>query len=89
MLTFTGYAVHRENREKGKKNLSGKTWGIWKFCQHTGKIQRIRFAQVVNSLILKVKDIVIFAAKISNFDRSWISLLSQFSVYVIVTNHVN
>ena len=35
------------------------------------------FAQVVNSLMSKVKDIAIFAAKIS---RSWIGLPSQFCV---------
>ena len=35
------------------------------FCLNTGKTQGILFAQVVNSLILKVKDTVIFAAKIS------------------------
>ena len=58
--------MHRENREDGQKNsLSGKTQGIWKFCQNTGKTQGIWFAQVVNSLILKVKDISIFAVKIS------------------------
>ena len=48
-------------------SLSGKTQGIWKFCQNTGKTQEIWFAQVVNSLILKVKDISVFAAKISVF----------------------
>ena len=33
----TGYPLHRENRENGKINsLSGKTRGIWKFCQNTG-----------------------------------------------------
>ena len=73
-----GYPRHREyreNRENGKKkSLSGKTQGIWKFCQNTGKTQGILFAQVVNSLILKVYDIAIFAAEISIFfqrlDRS-------------------
>ena len=35
--TRAGYPLHRENRENGKKNsLSGKTQGIWKFCQNTG-----------------------------------------------------
>ena len=48
-----------------KKSLSGKTQQIWKFCQNIGKMQEIWFAQVVNSLILKVKDISIFVAKIS------------------------
>ena len=42
---ITGYPLHRENRENDQINsLSGKTQGIW-------------FAQVINSLILKVKDI--------------------------------
>ena len=65
---YTGYPRHRENRENGqKKSLSGKTQGIWKFCQNTGKTQGIWFAQVVISLILKVKDVSIFAAKIFIF----------------------
>ena len=44
------------------------------------KTQGILFAQVVNSLILKVKDIAIFAAKISIFFQSWIGLPTQFCV---------
>ena len=36
------------------------------------KIQGIWFTQVVNSLVLKVKDVMILAAKISIFRRSWI-----------------
>ena len=65
-----GYQFHREDRENRendqKKSLSGKTQGIWKFCRNTGKkTQGIWFAQVVNSLILRVKDISIFARKIS------------------------
>ena len=64
---MAGYPRHRENRENGRKNsLSGKTQGVWKFCQNTGKIQGIWFAQVVISLILEVKDVSIF------FWRSWI-----------------
>ena len=63
----SGHPLHkesRENRENGqKKSLSGKAQGIWKCCQSTGKTQGIWFAQVVNSLILKVKDISKFAAK--------------------------
>ena len=65
-FTGTGYPRHRENRENGKQNPSqekhrefgnfAKTQGIW-------------FAQVVNSKILKVKDISIFAAKISIFSE--------------------
>ena len=62
----TGYPLHRENRESGQKySLSGKTQGIWKFCQNTGKTQGIWFAQVVSSLISQVKDILKFAAIIS------------------------
>ena len=56
----SGYPLHNENRKWGKKipdsefvNFA-KTHGIW-------------FVQVVNFLILKVKDISIFAAKISIF----------------------
>ena len=45
------FPVREKHREFGK---SAKTQGIW-------------FAQVVNSMILKVKDILIFAAKISIF----------------------
>ena len=63
--------------------------GIWKFCQNRGKTQGIWFAQVVNSLILKVKEISIFAAKNSQkkFEAGYVFQVS--SVYVIVTNHVN
>ena len=49
----TGYPWHSENRENGKKK-SVNTQGIL-------------FAQVVNSLMLKVMDVGIFAAKISFF----------------------
>ena len=60
--------MNRKNGENGQKNsLLGKTQGISKFCLNTGKTQGIWFAQVVNSLILKVKDISMFAAKISKF----------------------
>ena len=46
-----------------KKNpCQGKHWEFGNFA----KTQGIWFAQVVNSLILKVKDISIFAAKIRN-----------------------
>ena len=58
---MSGYPLHRENtenRENGQINsLSGKTQVIWKFCQNPGKTKGIWFAQVVNSLILNVKDI--------------------------------
>ena len=42
------------------------------------KTLEILFAQVVNSLILKVQNIAIFVAKF--FFRSWIGLSSQFCV---------
>ena len=49
------------------------------FCLNSGKTQGILLAQVVNVLILKVKDIVIVAAKKSIFfqklDRSAKSVL--------------
>ena len=63
--TCTGYPLLKQGKKEKwpKKFLSGKTEGIWKFSQNTGKIQGIWFAQVLNSLILKVKDISIFAAK--------------------------
>ena len=44
------------------------------------KTQGILFAQVVNSLIIKVKDIAIFATKIPIFSRSWTGLPRQFCV---------
>ena len=59
-MSKTGYPWHRENGPK--ISLSGKTNGIWKCCQNTEN-----FAQEVNALILKVKDIAIFAAKKSFF----------------------
>ena len=51
------------------------------FCRNTGKTQGILLAQVVNVLILKVKDVAIVAAKKNPFSpRSWIGLPSQFCV---------
>ena len=70
-------------------SLSGKTQGIWKICQNTGKTQGIWFAQVVNNLILKVKDVSIFAVKISNFSWKLDMFAKSVSVYVIVTNPIN
>ena len=53
------------------------------------KTQNIWFAQVVNSLIIKIKDISIFAVKISpkKFEAGLVIQVSF--VYVIVTNQVN
>ena len=56
--------MHRENRENGQKiPCQGKHREFGNFA----KTQGIWFAQVVNSQILKVKDISKFAAKISIF----------------------
>ena len=51
-----------------------------KLCQNTRKTQGILFAQVVNSLVPKVKDIAIFAAKISNFFQKLARSARQFCV---------
>ena len=76
--TNPGYQRHRENRENDQKNpCQGKHREYGNFA----KTQGILFPQVVNSLILKVKDIAIFAAKISKKKSiSWISLPIQFFV---------
>ena len=58
-----------------KKIMSGKTQGIWKFCQNTGKTQGILFAQVVNSLMPKVKDIAKISIFSQKLDRSAKSVL--------------
>ena len=68
----------KKNSCQGKHREFGnfaKTQGIW-------------FSQILNSLILKVKEILIFAAKISIF--SFFFKVCQVSfMSVIVTNHVN
>ena len=51
--------------ENCQKKFPVRENGIFKFCQNSGNTQGIWFAQVVNSLILKVKDISLFAGKIS------------------------
>ena len=59
-----------------KNTLSGKTQGIWEFCQTQG----IWFAQVMNSLILKKQDILIFAGEFPNSSNSVkLTKLSQIS----------
>ena len=61
-LFMSGSPLHRENRENGKINsLLGKTQGFDNFA----KTQGILFAQVVNSLLLKIQDITIFAVNVS------------------------
>ena len=69
-VTSAGYPRHRENREnrrqkkvKGQKKVpQGKHREFGNFA----KTQGIWFAQVINSLILKVRDVSLFATKISN-----------------------
>ena len=60
-LLTTAYPLHRENRGNGKRNsLSGKMREFGNFA----KTQGIWFAQVVNTLTLKLNDISKFAAEI-------------------------
>ena len=57
MESESGSLLHRDNRVNGKKkSLSGKTENLDNFTQN----RRLLFAQVVNFMILKVKDIAIF-----------------------------
>ena len=65
MYHYAGYPLHTENRENGKKKIPVRenTGNVKILSKHRG----IWFAQVVNILILKVKDIAIFAANISIF----------------------
>ena len=66
-----GSPLHRENRKNGQTNsLTGKTQGNWKFGQNTGQKKGTLCAQVVNSLIQKIKDIAIFAPELSNLSKS-------------------
>ena len=60
LLYISGYPLHRENRENGQTN---PCQGIHRDFGNIAKTQGIWFSHYVNSLILKVKDILIFAAK--------------------------
>ena len=69
LLFYTGYLLHSENRGEKRKKEKNPCQG-----KHTerefgnfAKTQGIWFVQVVNSLILQVKDISIFPVKIFNF----------------------
>ena len=81
-VRLTGSPLHRENREKNKKeSLSGKTQGIWRFWQNTGNSvsSSCKFPDSKGKgyhnichknfqYFLKVlKDILIFAAKKYHF----------------------
>ena len=71
------YPLHSENRENRQKKIPDReNTGNLKFCQNTDR--GIYNLSKPNSLILKVKDISIFAAKIPKKNLSWISLPSQF-----------
>ena len=91
VIFTSGYPRHRENRGQGKwpkkipvRENTGNLEMLSKhreFCLNTGKTQGILLAQVINVLILKVKDIAKVAAKKNPFfSRSWIGLSSQFCV---------
>ena len=81
LLIRSWYPLHRENRENGGEKSVRENTGNLAIFAKTQEKDRILFAQVVNSLILKVKDISIFAAKISSFFfGSWKGLPSQFCV---------
>ena len=60
--SLAGYPLHRENRENGNNKIpcQGKHREFGNFAKTQGHL----FAQVVNSMMPKVKDIAIFAAKI-------------------------
>ena len=83
---YKGYPRHRENRENDPKySLSGKTQGIWKFCQNTGNL-------VCSSCKLhdsKGKGYCEICRENFHFFPE-AELVCQVSfVYVIVTNYVN
>ena len=67
-MCMSGYPRHRENRENGGgKIVVRENTGNLEILPKHKETQGILFSQVVNSLILKVKDIAIFAAKIPIF----------------------
>ena len=75
---MAGYPLDRENRENGPKNVCQEKH---RECGNCAKTQEVWFARVVNSLILRVKDISIFVAKISDSFLKLDELLaSQFCV---------
>ena len=86
IILLSWYPLHRENRENGQKNsLSGKTQGIWKFCQNTGNFvcSSCKFPDS------KSKGYCDICHESFHFSpRRWKGLLVSV-VYVIVTNYVN
>ena len=79
------YCTGKTGKMAKKISLSGKTQGIWKFCQNTGNLV-CSICKFPDS-----KDILIFAMKISQFflEAGYIKVCQVSFVYVIVTNHVN
>ena len=78
-------AQRKQGKWPKRNSLLGKTQGNWKFCQNTRNF-------VCSSCKLpdsKLKDIVIFAANISNLflEAGYVCQVSF--VYVIVTTYVN
>ena len=71
---MTGYLLHRENKE----NWQG---GKHREFGYFAKTQGILFAQVLDSLILKIRDIVILAAKFPKLaSHTKLSLISKIPV---------
>ena len=67
---MTEYPRHRENRENGNKKIPVReNTGNLEILRKHRETQGIWCAQVVNSLILKVQNISVFAAKISIFSE--------------------
>ena len=73
--------------ENGQKNSVRENTGNFGNFRNFTKTQGILFAQVVTSLVLKVKDTVIFAAKICTFILKLENVCQVSFVYVIVTTH--
>ena len=74
-----GNRVPTAHEEQNKLKMAKEILCLGKHreFENVAKTQEILFAQVVNSLILKVKDIAIFAGEIFNFLRSWIIISAK------------
>ena len=83
----TGSPLHRENRQNGPKiSCQGKHREFGSFVKTQG-IQGILFAQVLNSLILNIQHIAIFAGEFSNFFKS-VSLMELLRISKIGTGKI-
>ena len=77
-LVLAGYPRHRENRENDQNNsLSGKTQGIWIFCQNTGNLvcSSCKFPDSKGKRYFNI-----CRENFHFFSRSWIGLPGQFCV---------